>query len=240
MFRVETLYEVFGDLIYACQALVALWGIYCVIMVWRRIAEKRFRTEESQAEFLDEIELHLARREFDEAGQTCGDDARALPQLVHLAMANRQAGFEPVRRLVTIRFQRDVLGELDHQLSWVNTMIKSAPMAGLYGTVLGMMGAFGQLSLSEKVSPTELAGNIMLALITTALGLTIAIPLIIAVNSITLRIRKLEELVGYGTARVMDCFRQSQGAAPDEKKQPRNGAAGAQKQPLAAAAAGEN
>ncbi len=118
-----------------------------------------------------------------------------------------------------------MLAELEHRLSWVNTMIKSAPMAGLYGTVLGMMGAFGQLSSSDKVSPTALAGNIMLALITTALGLTIAIPLIISTNSINLRIRKLEELVGYGLARVLEAVKQAPPPQPEAKKQPRTVAA---------------
>lgn len=229
-----------GNACYGALALMALWGAFYTILAWRQIAKARFHTEQDQNDFLDKFEEQVNAKEFEAARDMCQDDPRAVPQLAFLAITNRNLGYAKVRSMLIDRFQRDVLSELDHQLSWVNTMIKSAPMAGLYGTVLGMMGAFGQLSLSEKVSPTELAGNIMLALITTALGLTIAIPLIIAVNSITLRIRKLEELVGYGTARVMDCFRQSQVAAPDEKKQPRNGAAGAQKQPLAAAAAGEN
>jgi biopolymer transport protein ExbB/TolQ len=207
MFRVETLYEVFGDLIYACQALVALWGIYCVIMVWRRIAEKRFRTEESQAEFLDEIELHLARREFDEAGQTCGDDARALPQLVHLAMANRQAGFEPVRRLVTIRFQRDVLGDLYRRLNWVSHCIKVAPMLGLFGTVIGMMGAFGKLASLEQVSPDRLAADISLALVTTAIGLATAMPLMVALTSVNLRLGDFQELGELGLARFLQALK---------------------------------
>ncbi|MBU4398137.1 MAG: MotA/TolQ/ExbB proton channel family protein, partial [Planctomycetes bacterium] len=82
-------------------------------------------------------------------------------------------------------------------------------MVGLSGTVLGMMGAFGKLGASDKVSPTALASDIMLALTTTALGLTIAIPLIICTNSINVRIRKLEELVGYGLARVLEGIKQA-------------------------------
>lgn len=52
-----------------------------------------------------------------------------------------------------------------------------APMLGLLGTVVGMVGAFDALSLSEGVAkPDQLAGHISVALITTVLGLVVAIP----------------------------------------------------------------
>lgn len=52
-----------------------------------------------------------------------------------------------------------------------------APMLGLLGTVVGMVGAFDTLSVSEGVAkPDQLAGNISVALITTVLGLIVAIP----------------------------------------------------------------
>lgn len=52
-----------------------------------------------------------------------------------------------------------------------------APMLGLLGTVVGMVGAFDTLSVSEGVAkPSQLAGNISVALITTVLGLIVAIP----------------------------------------------------------------
>jgi biopolymer transport protein ExbB/TolQ len=86
-------------------------------------------------------------------------------------------------------------------------MIKSAPMIGLFGTVLGMMGAFGKLAAAENVKPDDLAADISLALITTAIGLTIAIPLILSMASINIRIRKMEDLSVSGLARVLESFR---------------------------------
>ena len=51
-----------------------------------------------------------------------------------------------------------------------------SPMLGLLGTVVGMVGAFDTLSVSEVAKPTQLAGSISVALITTVLGLIVAIP----------------------------------------------------------------
>ena len=112
------------------------------------------------------------------------------------------------------RFQRDVLAELEHRLSWVYTVIKSAPMLGLFGTVLGMMGAFSKLASKENVDPTALADDISLALITTALGLAIAIPLVLSTASINVRIRKMEDLVGAGLTRFMESFRAAMTRGP--------------------------
>ncbi|MHC4989433.1 MAG: MotA/TolQ/ExbB proton channel family protein [Planctomycetota bacterium] len=53
-----------------------------------------------------------------------------------------------------------------------------APLLGLLGTVLGMIGAFESLSLSAGVNHEEMASNISLALVTTLMGLILAIPCI--------------------------------------------------------------
>ena len=194
-------------LIYGALALIALWGAFCVIVVWRRVSQSRFRSEQEQDAFLDVLEESLATGDFDAAAQLCSGDKRAMPQLALLAIGNRGIGYTKVRTLLADRFQRDVLSDLEFRLSWVYTVIKSAPMVGLLGTVVGMMGAFAKLGSQQDVSPDKLANDIMLALITTACGLTIAIPLVLSTASINVRIRKLEDLVGAGLTRFLETFR---------------------------------
>ncbi len=188
---------------------IALWGAYCVVIVWMRVAQKRFRDEAEQDEFLAKVEKLVANNDFDGATKLLDGDLRATPQLVNLAIRNRDLDLNQMRHLVTDRFQRDVLADLDHRLSWVHTVIKSAPMVGLLGTVMGMMGAFAKLATNENVNPTMLAQDISFALITTAAGLSIAIPLILCTNSINVRIQKMEDLVGAGLTRFFDVFRRS-------------------------------
>ena len=204
-------YDISGALIYLALGATALWGVFCIVIVWSRIAQKRFSTEDVQSEFLDTLEEPLARGDFDTVVEMCQGNDRAVPQLVQLAVLNRGIGYNKVRQLVVDRFQRDILSDLDHRLSWVNTVIKSAPMLGLLGTVVGMMGAFGQLAAAEDVEPQDLAENISLALITTAVGLSIAIPLILCMASINVRIRQLEDLVGAGLTRFFDSLKIAMG-----------------------------
>ncbi|HPM82357.1 MAG TPA: MotA/TolQ/ExbB proton channel family protein [Candidatus Anammoximicrobium sp.] len=203
----EGLVTYVGNATYGAQAIVALWGAYCVVMVWRRVGQKRFRSEDEQIEFLTAVEDPLARGDFDSASAICEGDVRAVPQLAQLAIANRNLGFSKVRQIVVDRFQRDLMADLEHRISWINTVIKSAPMLGLFGTVLGMMGAFAKLAAAETVKPTELASDISLALITTAIGLAIAIPLGIAMASINVRIRRMEDLAISGLTHVLESLR---------------------------------
>ena len=209
-----------GNAIYVTLALIALWGAFCVVMVWRRVAQIRYRTEEEQDQFLDTIDRHLVRADFGGVEKICDQDDRAVPQLALMAILNRHLGFAKVRGLVADRFQRDVLSDLEYRISWVDTVIKTAPMVGLLGTVVGMMGAFAKLAdPNNKPQTGQLAGDISLALITTACGLAIAIPLVLCRANISVRIRKLEDLVTSGMARFFEVFRTALTKAPETSAQ---------------------
>ncbi len=198
---------IMGDLCYLGLIGAALWGLFSAAMIWLRIQSVRFRTEKSQSDFLNEIDQRMAGGDFGAAASFCEGDRRAVPQLALLAISLRDLGYGKVRQMVAERFQRDFLTLIDYRMSWVNTMIKSAPMLGLLGTVLGMMGAFAKLAASDKVDPSGLANDISLALITTCMGLFIAIPLILMANSITVRIRKMEDSVGSGLGQFFESLK---------------------------------
>ena len=206
-----------GVVLYTMLALTALWGAWCVIVVWMRVGQKRFRSEMEQNSFLDALDKPLSEKKFDTIAAACETDRRAMSQLIYLAVVNRKIGYSKVRQLVLDRFQRDVLADLEHRLSWVNTVIKTAPMLGLLGTVVGMIGAFSKLASGTGAKPEDLAGDISTALYTTACGLAIAIPLVMCTASINVRIRKLEDLVGSGMTRFLDAFRGAMGRSKREK-----------------------
>lgn len=64
---------------------------------------------------------------------------------------------------------------LEHRLNLLGTLTSIAPLLGLLGTVVGMIDIFTQLDLTQN-NAQALAGGIGVALITTATGLTLAIP----------------------------------------------------------------
>jgi biopolymer transport protein ExbB/TolQ len=211
---ISRLTALLGSITYLALFLIAVWGAYCLIIVWRRIAQKSFRSEAEQEDFLDQVDASLRRGDLAGLATELEGNLRAVPQLVLTAIENRGLGYERVRDMVVDRFQRDVMADLEYRLSWVQTIIKAAPMVGLFGTVLGMMGAFAKLAAAESVEPTALAEDISLALYTTAFGLAIAIPLVLCMASVNVRIRKLEDLVEAGVTRFFESFRAALGTTP--------------------------
>ncbi|MEM9941474.1 MAG: MotA/TolQ/ExbB proton channel family protein [Planctomycetota bacterium] len=206
----DQIFTILGYVIYFIMFLIALWGAFCVVMVWSRVRQKQFANEEQQELFLEALEEPLSKGEFDAAAEICDGDRRATCQLSQLAIENRKLGFAKVKQLVADRFQRDVLQDLEYRLSWVYTVIKAAPMIGLLGTVLGMMAAFAKLAdPNATVVVSKLAQDIQFALITTALGLAIAIPLVLCTAYINVVIRKMEDLVSYGLNQFLEIFKES-------------------------------
>ncbi|MGJ8676768.1 MAG: MotA/TolQ/ExbB proton channel family protein [Akkermansiaceae bacterium] len=66
-------------------------------------------------------------------------------------------------------------------INYISLIAQTAPMVGLFGTILGMIGAFGTLAGgSGSADPSQLAGDIQVALLTTLWGLITAIPALIA------------------------------------------------------------
>lgn len=206
----DLVFDIAGYVIYFCMFLIALWGAYCVVVVGSRVRQKQFASEEQQTEFLEAIEEPLSRGNYEAAAEICDGDRRATCQLAQIAIDNRAIGFSKVKQLVSDRFQRDVLQDLEYRLSWVYTVVKTAPMIGLLGTVLGMMKAFAKLAdPNAQVVVSKLAMDIQFALITTALGLAIAIPLVLCTAYINVVILKMENLVSYGVKQFFEIFKEA-------------------------------
>ena len=83
------------------------------------------------------------------------------------------------------------LGFLERGLVLLATVANVAPMLGFLGTVAGMISAFGAVAEAGQIEAALVAGGIKVALITTATGLTIAIPVNIAYNFFVTRIDML-------------------------------------------------
>ena len=96
------------------------------------------------------------------------------------------------------------LGFLERGLVVLATVANVAPLLGFLGTVAGMISAFGAIALAGQVEASLVAGGIKVALITTAAGLVIAIPVNIAYNYFVTKIDKLILQMEQGTAAVLN------------------------------------
>lgn len=100
------------------------------------------------------------------------------------------------------RLAQTQLNELRRFLRPLDVMANAATLLGLFGTVLGMITAFQELqSAGSQVDPARLSGGIWVALLTTAVGLAVAIPATILYNW-------LDGIVEGSAARMQDSVAQ--------------------------------
>jgi biopolymer transport protein TolQ len=78
---------------------------------------------------------------------------------------------------------------LEHRLTWLATIGAVAPFVGLFGTVMGIVDAFHGLGTEGAATLRAVAPGVSEALITTAAGLLVAIPAVIAYNQFTAALR---------------------------------------------------
>ncbi len=196
-----------GNSCYGFLALNFLWGLFCVILLWRRVLAMRFSSEQLQAQFLSDLQGHLNEGNFDDAVKMCETDERALPQLTLAVIENRELNESQLRQLVAELMQRNILADLESRLSWIATVIKSGPLLGLFGTVLGMMASFGRIGTGVKVKQEQIASDISIALICTAMGLMTAIPFTYMMANLNIRVRTLQDSLSSGMTRFLDRFK---------------------------------
>jgi biopolymer transport protein ExbB len=206
----DTIYLV-REGVYITQLLIAIYGIYLIILMLRQLARKKFSSRSAAQKFLDDLKVRLDERNVDGVAEICDSPAywsKAVPQLVLVALQNTHLSPTKLRRLLGETFEREVLADFDFRQTWIVTIVRAAPMLGLLGTVMALIAAFTKIASlqSQGTDPTALAGDIGHALLTTAFGLAIAIPLTLAGNMIHVRIGRLQHAVQEQLGKFLEMY----------------------------------
>jgi len=113
-----------------------------------------------------------------------------LGKILAAGLANRNRDRVVMREAIEDT-GRHVVHELDRFIGTVGTIASLSPLMGLLGTVFGMIRTFNAITVAGIGNPASLAGGIAEALITTAAGLTVAIPALLAYKYLRGRVQTL-------------------------------------------------
>lgn len=192
--QITKIIDAFGYVIYATLALLAVWGVYNAILLYRSLAKKSIGP--GAGPLLNRV-AELSRAGKYEAAIAVAQGPpywhTALAQLVAVALKFRDKGLAKVKQVLVMEFHTEVIAGMENRLASISTIVRMGPLLGLLGTVASMIGAFGRIGGSEKVNPTALASDISLALWATGSGLLIATPMMILGNDIHARLRRLRD-----------------------------------------------
>jgi biopolymer transport protein ExbB len=130
------------------------------------------------AALIEGFEAHLNEKRYQEAYELAKSDESYLGKVLTAGLGKLSAGYEQAIEAMQ-EVMDDETMKLEHRISYVAMIGTLAPMFGLLGTVDGMVGAFDTIAQSTtQPKPAELALGIQMALVTTLIGLWLAIPAI--------------------------------------------------------------
>ncbi|MHB1562456.1 MAG: MotA/TolQ/ExbB proton channel family protein [Isosphaeraceae bacterium] len=202
--NVTKVIDSFGYVIYGALALLAVWGAYNGILLYRSLGKKSMKDPD---ELVGQVRELCKARQYDKAINLCQTPAfwhTALAQLIAVALKNRDRGLSKIRQIVVTEFHSEVVAGMENRLGSVSTIVRMGPLLGLLGTVASMIGAFGRIGGSEQVNPRALAQDISLALWATGAGLLIANPMMLIGNDVHARLRRLRDRTERQLQEVLD------------------------------------
>ena len=131
----------------------------------------------------------LLAGEFKKARETLGERFGIEADVLRAALDQTDSGPDSVAKVVDANIKRSRL-EYESRLAFLATLGNNAPFIGLFGTVLGIIKAFADLSHNQGGGAATVMSGISAALVATAVGLMVALPAVVAFNIFQGRIRR--------------------------------------------------
>ena len=144
----------------------------------------RLHIDDALMQELQQVRDLVAENQVSDAMTLCRRYPSVMGRILLVTIANHDRDREELRSIVEDAGSQEV-SSLDRNLGALGTIAAISPLIGLTGTVFGMIRTFAIISEKGIAHPSQLAGGIYEALITTATGLVIAIPTLIFYNYFT-------------------------------------------------------
>ncbi|MFZ9088720.1 MAG: MotA/TolQ/ExbB proton channel family protein [Planctomycetaceae bacterium] len=165
------------------------------------------------AEFVEEFEQKLNAKDFQGAYEYARGDDSFVARVLAAGMGRLSRGYpEAVEGMQEAGEDENM--SLEHRLSYLALIGSISPMMGLMGTVQGMISSFDKIAMSAvSPKPSELADGISTALVTTLIGLMLAVPAMVFHSILKNRIQRLVLEIGMVSEGLMGRF----AAVPKQK-----------------------
>jgi biopolymer transport protein ExbB/TolQ len=166
--------------------LIALSIISIGVMLERWLFYFRHRID------IDAVSDALTRKmnnaDFNGAAKQLAETDSLETNVVLVGLNAYAKGPESVEDLISGALGRE-RGRYERRLGFLATLASNAPYIGLFGTVLGIIRSFRDLSANMSEASSSVMGGIAEALVATAVGLLVAIPAVVAYNSFRARVK---------------------------------------------------
>lgn len=158
--------------------------MFCSVVALAILIERyRFysRNQSNGAQLMKKVRAAISTHHFTDAMKLCRDDASPLANVIAAGIDHLDYNKEDLLDVMSHEAMVQ-LKKYNRHVGQLSTIAAITPLLGLTGTVTGMISAFSVISTVGIGDPTALAGGISEALYTTAAGLLVGIPALVAHN----------------------------------------------------------
>ena len=191
----------------AMWPLLALSLAALAVMVERVLVLYRSRTDTET--FMANISGALSAQRYDEALEIANSGSGAMARILVAGLEKIRKGRTQVEAAIEGRGNVEV-AKLEKGLMFLQAVAKTAPLIGFFGTVSGMIKAFESMGKAGLGDPTQVAFGISEALITTAAGLAVAIPVFFAHSLFLGKVNRFITDMEEGSIRFLDALEQAE------------------------------
>ncbi|MBN2586031.1 MAG: MotA/TolQ/ExbB proton channel family protein [Candidatus Fermentibacteraceae bacterium] len=168
-----------------------MWPLLISLLIGLAVTIERFisykKVKIDVGPFLERMGGFIRKGDVNGAEELCERTRGPVAAIMHAGLLRHDKGLEAVEKAVESAGGIE-MAYLEKGIVVLASVSSIAPMLGFLGTVSGMIKAFGEIAAAKNVEASLVAGGIQEALITTATGLTIAIPIQMAHNYFISRI----------------------------------------------------
>lgn len=183
---------------------LALSFVFVALCIMNMLSARRDQV--CPQHLVDGFESLLDEKKYQEAYELSKADDSFLGNVLASGLARLANGYDHAVAAMQ-EVGEDESMKLQHRLSYLGLIGTISPMVGLFGTVDGMIRAFFAIATGGgSPDPQKLADGISKALLTTLVGLAIAIPAIAVYNILRNRLERLELEVGIASGNLMGRF----------------------------------
>jgi len=197
------------------QGGILMWPIFVCSLIALAIVMEKFvslrRADIDTREFMDTMRQVLRQNRTQEAVEICDETDAPVARIMKAGILKHNRPKEDIREAIEDagRFE---IPRLERYLSGLATCATVAPMLGLLGTVQGMIKAFAKIqNMRGQVNPSDLAEGIGNALLTTAAGLAVAIPVVIFYNYFLSRVEGMIVEMEASSSELIDLLTRNRG-----------------------------
>lgn len=166
--------------------ILVMMALSAVVMYFGRLLDLR-RAQVDYQDFIKGVINVLDSGNEDEALSICEDIEAPVSRVVATAIRNRGGSASVLRDAVDSQGRAEV-GRLDRRMAALAIIGQIAPLVGLLGTVIGFVKTVMAANVQAVVSRADLFNGCMEALVSAAMGLAVAIPVMVMYGSLRVRL----------------------------------------------------